>query len=298
MYELSVLLSLLCDNKAQLASSITRLVKDVYVNAINSPEPKTFPVAQDLIKIFHNELVPVQPWSWQNDEHESKNRRHALFLGIWMMESLCSNRLGNIQEFLTREIEARKLIPDSMTTNPFFDFAHNAFLAVRRNDVLVLQKLLSNNCTELFTHSARGLSDVSDVFWLQVMTLQLVPRVRAQSEFILRRSFLRIAVRPEFALLLKGHTHLLNEQEIPANETSIQWVESLLLLSPDPNKAIITHFTLPQEQHHPKVRIRQSLNLLVCLSRQFGFHDWDSALSFLRPRLVEASNTYALALRP
>ena len=85
VYELGVLLSILCGDFAQLAC-ISRLMELYSVASITQMEHER--LESDLNLIIGNAHLPM--------EHK------ALFTSLWQLEPLCSRRPGHLQEYLAR----------------------------------------------------------------------------------------------------------------------------------------------------------------------------------------------------
>lgn len=293
-------MSLISGNTEQLASSITRLVQEVYPKARGSlsAQASLCMASNDILTLFHQESTPVSLWSSELNGAASQVQRQALFKCIWLMESLCSTRPGNLQEYLQRKLNVERELREIPESTQFLDFVHSTFVALLRNDCLLLSDLLTCRSNRL-PISLRDPRVSSSVFWLRVMMLQLIPRFRAQAELVMRRSFLRIPVRHEFVKIINESTDTISDiPESPSNETSIRWLESTLLLDASLESALTIGFEQNAGEIKNDVHVLQSLLLFTGISKQFGYLHWDAACSSIRPRLVEANQSYALSLRP
>lgn len=300
VYELSVLVSILCGDVSQLATSITRLNYDVYGNlgSKSTPDEKLCQTVQNLNALFHKEPIPVRPWLSTRNNQDPQDTRRRLFEAIWLMESLCSHRPEFLQEYLQRKASMRTKSNMDTETNVYLDFAQTAYHAVQRDDSMALRALLTGEPKNKIPPSLRSFGVMFDVFWLRVMAQGLVPRVRARSEYIVRRSYLRIPVRPEFKCMVYGEYAHLDNEATPSDDKNLHWVESVLLLDPDTTASITAGFQQPDPNIHRKTNIWRSYMMLAGIARQYGHDQWEQTRVYLKPRIVEGTQAFALNLRP
>ena len=300
VYELSVLVSILCEDASQLATSITRLNQDVYGNLDSKAahDEMLCQTAQNMKMLFHEEPIPASPWLSMENKADPQVMRRYLFEAIWLMESLCSHRPEFLQEYLQRKAFILRDSKKSPGTNVYLDFAQTAYLAVQRNDSMALRGLLTGEPQNRIPSTLRSPKAMADVFWLRVMAQSLVPRVRARSEYIVRRSYLRIPVRPEFKRMVCGEYAHLDDEPTALNDNSLEWVESVLLIDPGMTASLAAGFQQPEPNVHHKANTWRSYLMLNGIARQFGQNQWDQACSYLKPRIVEGTQSFALNLRP
>lgn len=127
----------------------------------------------------------------------------------------------------------------------------------------------------------------------------MVNKVRAHSLGVVRRSFLRIAVRPEFAALLRDDLGKVDvASDPPSNQDSIDWLETMLVLHADLAAALTAGFQHPLSTTTSDSHMERSMCLLYGLATVMGQQQWEGAREQIAPRLVQGSNAFALTLRP
>lgn len=301
VYELSVLLSLLCGNTTQLASSLTRLVQEVYPTSLAKGQicNELCATRKDLDALFHGETVPIQQWT-RSDPSSGRPQRQFLFTSLWLLESLTSNRPGNLQEYLERKMFLLNWLPQAEgKARSWLEFVFATYRALQDNNGRALGILLTSPLSDWLPKSLQSQCQASDFFWLRVMTHPMVNKVRAHSLGVMRRSFLRIAVRPEFAALLRddlGKVDVVSGP--PSNQDSIDWLETMLVLHADLAAALTVDFQHPLSTTTSDSHMERSMCLFYGLATVMGQQQWEGARSQIAPRLVQGTNAFALTLRP
>ncbi|WFC98636.1 hypothetical protein MYAM1_001367 [Malassezia yamatoensis] len=300
VYETSVILSILCGDKPQLASSISRLINDVYPNVSGDSlrNAQTGFLSRDIYALFASEICPSALWKEDSGESNSVTDRIALFKGVWLLESICSNRPGYAQEYLARKASLRKH-EQSPSGELSMNFCHKVFLAIQRKEPMSLHDIMTVQLTKLTSCSSTMHGGSTILFWLRTMAQRVLPMARAHSCRIIRHAFLRMSVWRELQDILRDEVQA--EQitnMVPANNESVRYFESKLLLN---EKLQHWTHTQPLSSSPPTVhdmRKHNSLITLMALARQFGKQSWSDAQMFLRNRLVEHQGSFAITLKP
>ena len=196
VYELTIFLSILCENRAQLASTITRLVQDIYPaisvgTAITEVQRLYVGRTRAMLKRFE------------------ENTRDMIMC-VWMLEPIYARRPGHWQEYLERRLYISQQA--SISPNTTLTFAHRVFHALRRETYRDLEQVL---CADEFT----------SCIWPRLLVLSLIPLVRQKNEGVLRKAYLQIPLSKEAVAMIQN-TQVAGPVR---NQVSVEWLESVML---------------------------------------------------------------------
>lgn len=196
VYELTVFLSILCENQAQLASTVSRLVQEIYPaipigTAITEVQRLYIGRARTALKRFEGQT-------------------RDMIMCVWMLEPIYARRPGHWQEYLERRMyifQHASVIPNTSLT-----FAHRVFHALRRGMYQDLQQAL---CADEF----------APCIWPRLLILSLVPMVRLQHARVFRKAYLQVPLSKEAVAMIQ-HTQNVGSVR---NQASVEWLESIML---------------------------------------------------------------------
>lgn len=196
VYELTVFLSILCDNQAQLASTITRLVQEIYPvipvgTAITEVQRLYAGRARAMLKRFEGDT-------------------RDMIMCVWMLEPICARRPGHWQEYLERRMYTSQQA--SIIPNTALKFAHQVFHALRRGMYQDLEQALYAD-------------EFASCIWPRLLVLSLIPMVRQNNAGVLRKAYLQIPLSKEAVAMIQ-HTQ---DAGPVRNQVSVEWLESVML---------------------------------------------------------------------
>ncbi|WFD05277.1 hypothetical protein MVES1_000606 [Malassezia vespertilionis] len=291
VYELSIVLSILCGNMAQLSLALARMFEDVYPITTESDANTEHPVAVDVAVLFHHDPNPSSLW-----QSSLMRGRRAMFECLWLLEAVIAARPGHMHEFLARRclLQARQGRSDARI-DFFMQFANTAYTALQRADSETLLRLFSNDSSCTTAESLKKCS-FSALFWPKALALNLIVKVRTCAEHVVRRAYLQIPARQEFVTIVKGLecSTLDVKNELTSNLESIRWLETRLLLDLNTQEALFGK----KEHGTNDTNLTRSLDLLYGIARQLGEHRWNTAIAQLRNRVSSTPSSHTLKLKP
>lgn len=271
VYEMSVLMSLSSGNYAQLATTLTRLIQEIYPSV---PEREG---SRDVVVTLMHHLYPHNLYASSSLTCNFKDVR-GMFACTWLLESLCSIRPGYLQEYLER----RWYLSTSETStmhgwrdgNMCLDFCHRVFHAMTRHTYQEIIGLLWSNDDLM---GMRATESKCWWFWPRIFLRSLLPILRMRNTSILRKSYLQVPLSREVVSLI-GNDQNPGSGSV-RNEASVQWLETVMLFQPQLER--------DDEAHH----------MISCIGSVLGCTTWEEAVSSVRRRLRQTNDAWAMSWR-
>ena len=196
VYELTVFLSILCEDQAQLASTVSRLVQEIY---------PAIPIGTAVTEVQRLYIGRART-TLKRYERQTRD----MIMCVWMLEPIYARRPGKWQEYLERRMyifQHASVIP-----NTSLAFAQRVFHALRRGMYQDLQQALSAD-------------EFAPCIWPRLLVLSLVPEVRQQNARVLRKAYLQVPLSKEAVAMIQ---HTQNAGSV-RNQVSVEWLESVML---------------------------------------------------------------------
>ena len=270
VFELSVLLSVLCENDSQLATAAPRLQEMLSYQRCTGTH-----VATDLETLFRK---PSFASIMQNAQDA-----YAVFSSIWLLESLVSERPGHMLEYVerhTRIIMRWGTIEKAPTCVQALlcltDIVHRTLLYGHYREFREVLSSPQGNMQWLPLNLRHALTP-NHCFWPVALACRLVPKVRKTIGAALRRAYLQIPIHYELANYV-NHVQGEKPSQPAPNQASLLWLESILLM----------------DFASPRIQARR---IMFWIGEQLGLKTWDAVADYVRPRIVSTSGAYALKLR-
>ena len=183
----------------------------------------------------------------------------AMFVCLWMLEPIYARR----PRFCLDYMERRTHVREEVCENVYTTFAHHIFHGIMRE---AYQDMLF----------ALYANETAPCFWPRLLVQLLIPRMRQQYASILRKAYLQIPLSKQTVHIIQGHA-----SPVPSgparNQASVDWLDSVLLFhNADPDK---------------------SCKMISTIGSAAGQTAWDATLEYLKPRLRQTDNAYAVSWR-